>query len=384
MNRLNKILLVVLLAQLALTALVWRSSTPEAPVPPRPLVAGFDATKVSKLVLHAEKSSAPGATSTPPLELVKRGEGWVVASSYDYPAQAAPILELLGKLGGLTHTGAIASSEARAKQLGVAEGDYQRKLVATLDGKEVTLLFGNPVGSRQTAVRLGGKSEIFAISGLSPWAVSTTLTTYVSTTYAEAPRDRVSKISIARAGQTLELVKDGAQWKASIDGTPLALAAGESLDQAVIDEVLGQVSQVELSSVADPKATPGTEKAVISVWTTAPEAAPGATGAAAAGAAPAAGAGSGDAAASAAAPPSAMPVSAAPHWVLTLYEQEGKYLAQRRGASHAVMVETSRLGTAVELARAKLVKKESKAPGPAPTPAAPLAPAPAPAAPSAP
>lgn len=386
MNRLNKILLVVLLAQLALTALVWRSSTPEAPEPPRPLVAGFDATKVTKLVLHADKSSAPGATTTPPLELVKRGEGWVVASSYDYPAQAAPILELLGKLGGLTHTGAIASSAARAKQLGVAEEDYQRKLVATLDGKEVTLLIGNPVGSRQTAVRLGGKSDIFAISGLSPWAVSTSLTTYVSTTYAEVPRDRVSKISIARAGQTLELVKDGAQWKASIDGTPLSLAAGESLDQAVIEEVLGQVSQVELSSVADPKVTLGNEKAVISVWTTAPEPAAGAAGAGAAAAAGAgSAAGSGGAVAGAAAPPASMPVSAAPHWVLAVYEQEGKYLAQRRGASHAVMVETSRLGTIVELGRAKLVKKESKAPGLAPTPAAPGAlPAPAPAAPSAP
>lgn len=346
MNRLNKILLVVLLAQVALTALIWRSSTPEAPMQPRALVPGFDAAKVTKLVIHADKGATSSSTP-PPLELVKRGDGWVVASSFDYPAQAAPILELLGKLAGLTHTGAIASAAARAKQLGVGDEDYQRKVVATVDGKEVAVFLGNPVGNRLTAVRLGGASDIFAVSGLSPWAVSTSLTTYVSSAYAEASREQVSKISIARGGQTLELAKDGGQWKVSIDGSPVALAAGERLDQAVIDEVLGQVSQVELSSIADPKAATGSETAVLSVWTTAPEPAPGAAGGPGAGA------------------PATPSTSAAPLWALTVYPREGQYLVWRRGASHPVMVEKARLATVVELARDKLVKKESQGAAPA-------------------
>lgn len=347
MNRLNKILLVALLAQLALTVLVWRSSRPEAPQAPQPLLAGFDAGKVTKLVLHAEKGGDSGAAVTPPLELAKRGEAWVVASSFDYPAQPAPILELLGKLGGLTHTGPIASATARAKQLGVADDEYVRKVVATLEGKEVTLLLGKPVGSRQTAARLGGAAEIFAIGGLTPWAVSTNVTSYVATAYAEAPRDQISKVAVTRAGQTIELTKDAGQWKATIDGAPLTLAAGESLDQGVIDEVLGQVSLIELSQVAEAKAVTGAETALVSVWTQALEPAPGAGSAS--GAAPAA------------------EQSAAPRWVLAAYERDGALAVQRRGATHAVMVEKSRLGTVLELAREKLVKKPSKPSAPTPT-----------------
>lgn len=381
MNRLSKILLGVLVVQLAILAVVLSVSGEQRPSRPQPLLAGFDAAKVTRVQIFPAKDDQAGVTAqppTPPIDLVKRGESWVVASSHDYPALSTPITDLLSKLGGLTHAGAIARGAARAKQLGVADEDYQRKVVLTIGGKDVALLVGNPVGSRQTAVRLGSDAAVMAVSNLSPWAIDAQLRTWVTPTYAEVPRDQISQVLVQRDGQSVQLLKDGGQWKVQVDGAPVVPAAGEVVDQAVVDEVLGQVSNVELTAVADPKAAEGKVKATISVWTAAPAPAPGAD-VPAAGSAAGAAAGSGSAAA---APPAAPAVgsSAAPALVFTVVERAASFVVNKRGATHAVEVDGGRLRATVELSSAKLLKKESKPAAPAPgAAAAPAAAAPGPA-----
>lgn len=358
MNRVNKILLGALVAQLALLVLVWTSTGDSAPAKPQPVLAGFDVAKVTRLQVFPSKTDESGATASPPvtpLDLVKRGQDWVVASSHDYPARPGAVVELLGKLGGLTHAGTIARGAARAKQLEVADDDYQRKLVVTADGKDVTVLLGGPIGGRQTALRVSPGPEVVAVSGLSAWAVDPALRSWVSPTYGEVARERISQVLVQRDGQDLQVAKDGAQWKVSLGGAPVALAAGEVIDAAAIDEVLGQVSMVELTSVADKKLTEGKPLATISVWASDPTSTP-AAGSPSRGAAPAGA--------------SAAGASVAPAMVLTVFEHQGNYVVERRGASHAVVVDGHRLRATVELSRAKLVKKESK-------PAAVAAPAPA-------
>ncbi|MBK7535239.1 MAG: DUF4340 domain-containing protein [Myxococcales bacterium] len=279
MNRLNKILSGLLAVQLAITGLVMSSTGGVTPPRPAPVLPGLDVAKVTRLQVFPSSGDQRGVTASPPVgavDLVKRGEGWVLSSGHDYPAESTPINELLSKLAGLTHTGPIARSAARAKQLGVAEEDYQRKVVLTVDGKEHALLVGEAVGGRQTAVRLGAVPEVMAVSGLSAWAIDPQVRTWVKPVYSEVARDQLSQVLVQRDGDSVELTKDGGQWKLTSAGAPVTLGTGEVLDVQAVEEVLGQVSRVELTSIGDPKLAGSKALATISVWTTPPKSAEGA------------------------------------------------------------------------------------------------------------
>jgi Domain of unknown function (DUF4340) len=390
MNRLNKILIGLLVGQLALTLLLLGKSDPTAPAKPEPLLPGFDAARVSRLQVFpaldpdAPKPGTAGAPVHPeaPIDLARRGEAWVLASGFDYPAQAAPITELTGKLAGLRRTEAIASGAARHKQLGVAEAAYERKLIVTQDGKDTTIFVGKPVGSRQTAVRLGGSAEVYAVSNLTAWSIDPQLRTWVSPTYASVVKDDLTQVLIEREGEALQLVREpGGPWKLGNAGAPVALPAGQILDPALLEQVMGQLAQVDLVAAGDPKRDASKPKATISLWTK-PPAAPDSSSTAA----PADGAGSAAAAAPtgapAANPAAAVPASgqgaatpaapAAPAVVLTVLDDGDRLWVQKRGDARAVLVDASRLRAAVELSRAKLVVKETKpAPGAAPPAGAP-------------
>jgi hypothetical protein len=399
MSRLNKVLLALLAGQLLLAALVLSRGGPDAPVRPQPLLPGFDAAAVMRLQLFPALDPQAAATPAPrPIDLVKRGDAWVVASAFDYPAQTTPITELLGKLGGLTRTSPVAEQPARHKQLEVADASYQRKVVITAGGKDLTLYVGGAIGARQTAVRVGGTGAVYAVNGLTAWGIDTQLRTWVTTSYASLTKDEISQLQVQREGESVQLSRDGATWK--LAGAPIP--AGEELDTAIVDEVLGQVSQVELVDIGDPKRDASRPTATITVWTqpkeqaataspAAPAAAPAAPGAtpgatpavpaapaatsataAAPGTSPAAAAPAGAAAAA----PAGAAAPAAPALVLTVLEQDGKYWVMKQGETRAVLVDDARLRTTVELARANLVKKVAK-PVAAPPPGAPAAPGPA-------
>lgn len=377
MNRLNKILIGLLVGQLALTLLLLGRGGPSAPSRPQPLLPGFDAAKVTRLHVFpaldptAPKPGTAGApvAAEPPVELARRGDAWVLASGFDYPAQTAPITELATKLAGLTRTDAIASGAARHKQLGVADAAYERKLVVTVDGKDVTLFVGKPVGSRLTAVRLGGSADVYAVANLSAWSIDPQLRTWVNPVYSSVVKDDLVQLLIEREGESIQLLREpGGPWKLGNAGAPVPLPAGQILDPSLLEEVLGQVTQVDLVAAADPKRDASKPKATISLWTK--PAAPAASGSESG-----AGSESGSASGAATASATASASGSAPAVVLTVLEADGKYWVQKRGDARAVLVDAGRLRATVELARAKLVVKETK---PAPGAAAPSAGGPGP------
>lgn len=374
MNRLNKILLVVLVVQIAIAVLVLSQGGGDKPARPQPLLAGFDAAKVTSLELSPARDPAAAPSPTDrPIALAKRGEGWVVTSSQDYPAQQTPVTELLTKLGGLLRAQPVASSVARHKQLGVADDAYERKVVLTLEGKPVTLYVGRPIGGRQTAVRLGDRPDVYAVSGLNSWSIDPQLRTWVDGAYASVAQGQIGKVLVQRPDGGLQLEHDGAQWKPlAVDGAPIKIAAGEAVEQAAIDEVLGQLSRVELVDVAPPAPPPEPALATITVWTKPAAPAP------ADPAAPAAPAAPGTDPAAPATPPAApapapaaseaSEVSSAPAFVLTVAAGpagSSQYWVRKQGDTRAVLVDESRLRATVELARDKVVKKPSAAPAPA-------------------
>jgi hypothetical protein len=248
LTRFHKIMTALLLLQVGLIALVLGRPDEAAARKPTSLLPGLDAAKISRLQVFAGKAAA--------IDLVKHGEAWVLASQHDYPAQEAKISATLAALTRMAASAPIAEQKSRHRQLGVADDDFQRKLVITADGHDTTIFLGGAAGARLHAVRLGGSDAVYAVSGPAASSVGATPTAWVDTRYLEVPRDRVASITIAHGGTTVELTAppaaaDGAPatgpWSAKVGGQPLA-----KLDAATVDKLVGAATTITLESPADP------------------------------------------------------------------------------------------------------------------------------------
>ncbi|HWO23582.1 MAG TPA: DUF4340 domain-containing protein [Kofleriaceae bacterium] len=295
LTRFHKILLGLLALQIVLVAVTFlRGGKPEL-AKDKPLFTGLDAAKVTRVRLFASGAEKPG------VDLVKKGADWVVASHSDYPADAAKVKGLIEPLAKIAASDPIATSPARHKQLRVADRDFDRKIVLDVEGAgEKTLVIGNPVGSRRTAIRIGGDA-VYAATDVSFFVAEPA--GFVSTKYVDIPVAEVERLAIQRDQHMIEIwrsfppapapgagaagagsgsagsaaappapapaplgdVTAGAgsgsaggatalpPWNVAIDGTPVKLAPGESLDTEEIDRIVGQAASIELRAPADPK-----------------------------------------------------------------------------------------------------------------------------------
>lgn len=362
LTKFHKVLIGALVVQLALAAFVLTRGDATAVVKETPLLAGFDASKVTRVQVFAlgPDGAAPKAAS---VDLAKKGDAWVVASGFDYPVDGAKVPDALAPIAKMAAAAPIATQAARFKQLKVADDDYERKLVITADGKDTVLYVGNAAGARRTAVRLGGDDRVFAVSGVSAFAIGDSPRTWVAGRYLEVPHDDIVKVTIAKDGHTTELFKavppppapapgkgsgsgSGSaappapastepQWTATFDGAPLAPAAGEIVDLAAIDRAVSSVSLIDLDAPADPKRDASKPTATITIERKAT--------------APAAGSGS------------AAPAASTAPVVLDVILDGTNYWIKDRSSPRAVTIGKARLETVADPTPAKFVKKPDAA-----------------------
>jgi len=282
LTRFHKILIAALAVQLVLVVFVMTRSDDSVALKEHPILPGFDAAKVTRLQVFSGQDAKP-------IDLVKRDAGWVLASAFDYPVDQVKVTDVLSPLAKLAAAAPIATQASRHKQLHVADADFERKLVITRDGKDVTLYIGGAAGARRTAVRIGGDDQVFGVTGMSAATVGTEPRQWVDASYVKiAPAD-IARVVVQRDATTVELARPAAppppaagsgagsgsappppapaaeHWNAAVRGAPIALAAGESLDDAAIDRLVGQVAAIELSSPADPKRDAAKPTATITI-----------------------------------------------------------------------------------------------------------------------
>jgi Domain of unknown function (DUF4340) len=359
LTRFHKILLGLLAVQLVLIAIVMARGNDEGALKERLLVPGFDVAKVTRVQV-----SGPGEGAKP-VDLVKKDSGWVVASSFDYPADQTKVTDALTPLTKLAAAAPIATQAGRHKQLKVADGDFERKLVITRDGKDLTLYVGSSAGARRTAFRVGGEDSVYGVTGLSIGVIGTEPRQWVDASYVKINKDEVAKVTVARAGTTVVLQKSAPpppagtgsgssagsaagsgsgsaaalddnppappaaeHWNATVGGAPVALAAGELIDEATIDRLVSEVTSLDLSAPADPKRDASKPTATITVDR------------------------------------KVSGTSAAPK-VIDVILDGSSYWVHDRSAPRAVLVDKARLDELVNVDRDKVVKKP---PPPAPPP----------------
>jgi len=362
LTQFHKILLAALAVQLALVAFVLTRSDDSAALKEHPILVGLDAAKVTRLRVS---SSGPNGKT---VDLVKRGDSWVLASGFDYPVAQSKITDVLSPITKAAAAAPIATQASRHKQLRVADDDFERKLVITSDGKDLTLYLGGSAGARRTAVRVGGDDKVFGAAGISTWSIGDEARQWLDTSYVKVAKDDLTKVVVQRDGKTVELTRPAPappadagsgsaapatpapaeHWSVTLAGSPITFAAGESLDDAAIDRLIGEVATIDLASPADPKRDASKPTATITL----------------------------ERKASGTTTPAPL--------VLDVVADGTSYWVRDRALPRAVLVDKARLDDVLAVDRDKLVKKPpppSPAPGAGSGSAAKAAPAPAPGAP---
>jgi hypothetical protein len=341
LTRFHKILFGALGIQLALVAFVLTRGDDAAALRERPILDKLTVDAVTRLQVVG-----PGAAAKP-VDLVKRDKAWAVASAFDYPVDADKVTTALGPVAKAAAAAPIATSAGRHKQLHVAADDFERKLVITHDGKDTTLYLGSSAGARRIAVRVDGDDKVYAVSGLSAFTFGTEPRQWVDGSYVKLTQADVTKVSVVHDGTAVELTRPapppapaGAgsgsaappvpppaeHFTATVGGAPIALAAGESIDDAVIDRLVSAATMIDLAAPADAKRDASKPTATITIERKGT--------------------------------PAPAPV------VLDVIADGASYWVHDRSLGRAVLVDKARIDELVTVDRAKLVKKPPPPPPP--------------------
>lgn len=224
-TRFHKIMLALLAVQIALAVVMRTRDDDAAPLKEHPLLAGFDAAKVTRIQI-ADKDGKP-------VDLAKHGDHWVIASGFDYPVPDTKVSELLAPIAKLAAASPITTSTTRHKQLGVADADFKKKITVTANGKDTTFYLGAPVGMRRSAFRFANDPKVYAVASV--WT-SADPHDWMPAKYVDIPRDDIAKITIDKGGQVL-----------TID------PADKTLDENKVSTIVGDVAEIEALAPGDPK-----------------------------------------------------------------------------------------------------------------------------------
>ncbi len=210
-SRAIPLLLLLLIAQVALTVWLWRGSAAAPPLPTMPLLQ-LDRSAVTRIEIN-------GAGQT--LDILRQADQWVLPAKGGFPAGAAQVDHLLQSLKNLQPGFAVATSADAATRFRVAEDRYERRIRLFSDDRElVTLYLGDAAGPRRVFGRVKGRQAIYPL----------TFDAYQAEPRVEAWTDKTwlhrdpADIKSVKLGDIV-LARDGDGWQLA------GLADGERTDQ---------------------------------------------------------------------------------------------------------------------------------------------------------
>ncbi len=232
-NRLNQILLGILVVQLALVGFVfWPRQAGEAKG--GPLLGDFQAAAVTGLTIR----DADGNQVT----LAKKDEQWVLPDADDFPAQTDRVTEFLDKVEKIQANRLVTRTEASHKRLKVAENDYNRLLELTLSGGESRRLFvGSSAGAGATHVRVDPDPNVYLTNALNVWDADTAVSRWIDTLYFSVPTTATVALKLENANGVFEFEKQDDRW------TMAGLSAGETLDEDAVRTLVNYAAAVRMT-----------------------------------------------------------------------------------------------------------------------------------------
>ncbi len=241
MNKLQRILIGVLAAQLVLAVIVFW---------PRPAASGAGGALLgikTEDVTGLTISDDQGKT----VVLAKAGDGWTAASAANYPADATKITPALDKLVAVTAGQPVAQTAASHAQLQVADNKFVRKIELQTAAGAQTLYLGSASGSRAVHARLSGQDAVHLARNVATWELTADVLSWINPVYFTVLSADVTGFTVKNAAGEVAFTKDAAgAW------TLQGLAADETVNAGAITALLSQATNVRLTAPLGTAADP--------------------------------------------------------------------------------------------------------------------------------
>ena len=231
-NRLQQILLIVLVVQIALAAWVFWPQT-AASQTSGPLLSDFSTDNVSSLAI---------SDSDKTLTLTKQDGQWVLPDAGDFPVTEANVTTLLDNIEKVQTNRLVTQTDTSHRRLQVAPDDFNRRLELSLsNGTTHDLYVGSSAGAGATHVRLDNQPEVYLTGDLDAYNINPQAGSWIDTLYFTVPQTATTKLTLENSNGALEFVKDGENWTLS------DLADGETFNQNAFTNMLNQVISVRMT-----------------------------------------------------------------------------------------------------------------------------------------
>ncbi len=237
MTRTQKILSGLIILQFILAAVVfWPREA--AAVESGPLFAGWadlDPAEIMHLTITDNEGNVAG--------LQRQGDGWVLASGGNYPADAAKIDPILARIMATQTNRQVTTTAGSHKQLQVADDDFVRRVeLETGSGETYTFYMGSTAAASATHVRRAGDDPTYLVNDLTVWEITPTASNWIDAEYVALDRNGVTAVSLQNANGTFTFDKIGdEEW------TLADLAEGESFNQGNFNLILNRVVSMRLT-----------------------------------------------------------------------------------------------------------------------------------------
>jgi hypothetical protein len=155
MNRLGKILALVLAAQLLLVVVVFWPQSNEAAGTANSALLTFDADTVNRIAISDADNT---------VILSRNEDGWRMPEYHGLPVDMDKLPAVLNVLPGLARGWPVANKASAQTRFEVAADDFQRRVDYMVDEQStVSLLVGTSPGFRKVHVRIADANPIYAV-----------------------------------------------------------------------------------------------------------------------------------------------------------------------------------------------------------------------------
>ena len=231
-NRLQQILLIVLVVQIALAVWVFWPK-PAASQSSGPLLGDFSTDSVTSLAISDSEKT---------LTLAKQDGKWVLPDAGDFPVTETNVTTLLDNIEKVQTNRLVTQTDTSHRRLQVAPDDFNRRLELSLsNGTTHDLYVGSSAGAGATHVRLDNQPEVYLTGDLDAYNINPQAGSWIDTLYFTVPQTATTKLTLENSNGALEFVKDGENWTLS------DLADGETFNQNAFTNMLNQVISVRMT-----------------------------------------------------------------------------------------------------------------------------------------
>ncbi len=239
----HKALTGLLVAQLAVAGLMWwprgnTTSTQQA-------FLELEKDAITKVVITRKPYGDKGEE---PVELVRQGDDWSLASAGGYPALPDKVGDVLDALADMRVRAPLATQASSHNQLKVGDQEYSKKVEVHV-GDTVHAFRMGAAASNTSHVRREGEDEVYAV-GVSAWTVSDNGRNYWEAQYVELEVDDLSSLTVTNDNGTLTFLKLDSGWDL------LEVPEGGLLDQGEVDTFMRKVTKVRMNEPVAADAAP--------------------------------------------------------------------------------------------------------------------------------